>query len=309
MAERNLLLIGQAEEVDPLLPEVRAMMSRQGVYLASDASIPGQTVPLVVTGGELWCVVLDKRLDPERFLPTAQLAGPFYAPGEEQPVDASGPVLMPACPFCGGPPCPIVARADYPYGAAPLVDEYGDDGLHVSGYVFCHECGADGPKHTEWIFSREDYHEIERRGVALWCNRNSRHRAAYTSGLARGLNTYPRPDELQADTAPVVQRAGYYLASFKHKSPSGGVLWWMPNNSGYTPDLEQAGVYFDLKPGYHDSEHTVPVPTDFIARLRVRRVVDAGDSANQIFWSAKSLREALSGSHATGPVTEVDVDG
>ena len=195
MAERNLLLIGKAVEIDPLMPEVRAMMSREGIYLASDSAAPGHTVPLMVMGDALYCVQLDARVDPERFKPTAQISGPFYAPGEEQPLDMRWPVLMPACPFCGGPPCPIVARADYPFGQAPLQDDYGDEGLHVTGYVFCHECGADGPKHTEWIFSREQYAEVERAAVKGWSDRNSRHRAMYTSGLPKGLNLYPRPAE------------------------------------------------------------------------------------------------------------------
>ncbi|HEY0862137.1 MAG TPA: hypothetical protein VGE19_14655 [Pseudoxanthomonas sp.] len=109
-------------------------------------------------------------------------------------------------------------------------------------------------------------------------------------------------------TEGMAVRDGYYLACFKHKSAC-GVLWWMPGNCGYTPDLEQAGVYFELKPGYHDSEHTVPVPVSFINRLRVRRTVDPGDSLNQMFWSAAKLREALGTTPVPEPVMEVDVDG
>ena len=199
MADRNLLLVGQAQEIDLLLPEVRQMMSRQGIYLASDSARPGMTVPLVVSAGELWCMELDTRIDPERFLPTAQIAGPFYAPNEEQPVGQELPVLMPACPFCGGPPCAIVSRADHPYGGAPLQDDYGDDGLPVEGYVFCHECGADGPKHEAIIYTRGDYNVAEREGVRLWCDRTSRHRALYSAGVPEGLNHYPRPARERSD--------------------------------------------------------------------------------------------------------------
>ena len=88
-------------------------------------------------------------------------------------------------------------------------------------------------------------------------------------------------------------RAGYYLASFKRSHDRGYVTWWMANDAGYTSDLNQAGIYTELKPGYHDSEYTVPVPVSFIDRLRVRRMVDVGDSDNRALWTAKDLRAAL----------------
>lgn len=79
----NPILIGKAEEIDLLLPAVRQMMERQGIYLASDTERPGWTVPLVVNAEGLWSMQLDTQLDPERFKDTVQIAGPFYAPGEE----------------------------------------------------------------------------------------------------------------------------------------------------------------------------------------------------------------------------------
>lgn len=88
-------------------------------------------------------------------------------------------------------------------------------------------------------------------------------------------------------------REGYYLASFKRSHDRGYVTWWMADNSGYTSDLNQAGIYTELTPGYHDSEYTVPVPVSFIDRLRVRRMVDVGDSDNRALWTANDLRAAL----------------
>jgi hypothetical protein len=112
---------------------------------------------------------------------------------------------------------------------------------------------------------------------------------------AKGAPWFPLVWDAALTASPVAAQAvtdGYYLASFKHQA-NGSVMWWMPNNAGYTPDLEQAGVYTELTPGYHDSEHTVPVPVSFINGLRVRRVVDPGDSLNSALWSAKSLRAIL----------------
>ena len=34
---------------------------------------------------------------------------------------------------------------------------------------------------------------------------------------------------------------------------------WQKNNQGYTDDLFNAGIYTELKDGYHDSDRTVPV--------------------------------------------------
>jgi hypothetical protein len=111
--------------------------------------------------------------------------------------------------------------------------------------------------------------------------------------------------ERDGDTPAPVH--GFYLACFKHKDLGGSVLWWRPGDAGYSPDLEQAGIYTDLQPGYHDSDHTVPVPVAFIDSLRVRRTVDPGDSLNQMFWSAAKLREALGTAHVPEPVLEVDI--
>jgi hypothetical protein len=84
----NNVLIGKAEEIDLVMPEVRKMLDVQGIYLAADSDRPGYTVPLVCIKGKVYSMVIDTELDHTRFLPTVLIAGPFYAPGEEQ--EASG---------------------------------------------------------------------------------------------------------------------------------------------------------------------------------------------------------------------------
>lgn len=86
---------------------------------------------------------------------------------------------------------------------------------------------------------------------------------------------------------------GHYLASFKRGAERGCIVWWRPDSAGYSTDLAQAGVYAELVPDYHDSAETVPVPTWFIDRCRVRRVVDRGDELNSAFWTPGELRGAI----------------
>ena len=81
---RNTVLLGTAVEIDVVTPEVRKMLDVQGMYLAADTQRPGYTVPLVVIKGKVYSLVIDEELDPSRFHPTVLIAGPFYAPGEEQ---------------------------------------------------------------------------------------------------------------------------------------------------------------------------------------------------------------------------------
>lgn len=86
---------------------------------------------------------------------------------------------------------------------------------------------------------------------------------------------------------------GFYLACYKQPMRDGLVLWWGPDNCGYTTDLSQAGIYYEISPGYHDCDHTVPVPVELVESMRVRRVVDTGDCLNTFLWNAKTLRAEL----------------
>lgn len=106
----------------------------------------------------------------------------------------SQPVAMLPCPFCEGPPVPIVQNA-IPGGCAPLLDLYPDGGLYVDAFVFCHECGAEGShSRIEFLYTRADYFEAEADAVRLWNLRDGRNRACFDGGVAEGLNLYPRPE-------------------------------------------------------------------------------------------------------------------
>lgn len=101
------------------------------------------------------------------------------------------------CPFCEGPPVPIVVK--YPNGGVfPDSEiEAADDGLMIRAFVFCHECGAKGPNVEGFVFSRQDCHEHEDEAVRLWQGRDARHRSLYDGGDRDRLNLYPRDDDLE----------------------------------------------------------------------------------------------------------------
>lgn len=81
MDARNPILMGQAEEIDAVQPNVRAMLASEGFYIGADTAKPGFEVPLVVIGGKVFCMKIDTELAPERFIDTSTLAGPFRAKG------------------------------------------------------------------------------------------------------------------------------------------------------------------------------------------------------------------------------------
>lgn len=74
---KNTILIGQAEEIDLLQPQVRAMLGKEGVYIGGDTKNPDLLVPLVSQGGKVFCLAIDHELAPDRFLDTLTLHGPY----------------------------------------------------------------------------------------------------------------------------------------------------------------------------------------------------------------------------------------
>ena len=74
---KNLLLIGQAEEIDPVQPQVRAMLENEGVYIGGDSKQPELTVILFSQAGKIICMKPDMELAPDRFLDTLTLHGPY----------------------------------------------------------------------------------------------------------------------------------------------------------------------------------------------------------------------------------------
>lgn len=90
--------------------------------------------------------------------------------------------LLPPCPFCYGPPS-LFTRYLNDKGHAPLYQpvNYGDDGLCVVSYVFCHECGAQGEEVGGYAYEDSDVAQLEAEAKNVWSDRNERHRDLYIS--------------------------------------------------------------------------------------------------------------------------------
>ena len=84
---RRPILIGQAEEIpNPnIRPEVHAMLDNEGLYICGDTKNPLVIVPLWSQDGIVQSMKLDKPLDPERFLSTVTLRGPFTPDAKDDP--------------------------------------------------------------------------------------------------------------------------------------------------------------------------------------------------------------------------------
>ncbi|MFN1233382.1 exonuclease domain-containing protein [Enterobacter hormaechei] len=90
--------------------------------------------------------------------------------------------LLPPCPFCYGPPS-LFTHYLTEKGYAPLYQpvNYGDDGLYVGSYVFCHECGAQGEEVGGHAYEDSDVAQLEAEAKKVWSDRNERHRDLYVS--------------------------------------------------------------------------------------------------------------------------------
>lgn len=102
-----------------------------------------------------------------------------------------GKIEMVPCPFCEGPPVPIATNA-IAGGVVRDEDLPAEDGLSVEAYVFCHECGAQGPMVDGLALDKEDCDRMTREAAEAWNLRNARHRDLFDAGERDGLNVYPR---------------------------------------------------------------------------------------------------------------------
>lgn len=69
----------------------------------------------------------------------------------------------------------------------------------------------------------------------------------------------------------------YYLLSLKWSNGKEKYVWWGPDNSGYTEDVNQAGVYTEediaKRPLYYRNTSTYPVPVEIVKQMTSQIVV------------------------------------
>jgi hypothetical protein len=118
------------------------------------------------------------------------------------------PILIAPCPFCCGPPCLFWKFTALVDGRVVEVDEalaLKEDGpdAQIEVRVFCHECGAEGPMARDpehvwapFVWNERSIDEAKRLAIDGWNVRSAKHLFLYTLGVPEGLNTYPRPGEV-----------------------------------------------------------------------------------------------------------------
>lgn len=82
----NTLLIGKAEVLSEIREDIQRMVDNPGIWIVTDENQPGAEIPVVSMDGKLYAIELSTELAPERFLPTARVAGgPYRANEKDQP--------------------------------------------------------------------------------------------------------------------------------------------------------------------------------------------------------------------------------
>lgn len=68
----------------------------------------------------------------------------------------------------------------------------------------------------------------------------------------------------------------YHILSLKYSKFDEPLVWWRGNNSGYTRNLDEAGIYtqeqIDESPGYYNKDDTCAIPIPKV-RAQVEHVV------------------------------------
>ncbi len=74
------ILIGTPEVIDLVPPRIQHMLDNEGLYIGSNPDDPTKgEAPLVSMGGKIYSMVIDKELDPTRFIKGHRIDGPFRA--------------------------------------------------------------------------------------------------------------------------------------------------------------------------------------------------------------------------------------
>lgn len=107
-------------------------------------------------------------------------------------------VKMDPCPFCQGPPC--VTAVDFITRAVvdddrPQTEDFDED---YAAYVWCHECGAQGPEVDSCSLGTYEgmydltVADVVRVAIDRWNNKRADARSAFDAADRNGLNLFPQ---------------------------------------------------------------------------------------------------------------------
>ena len=116
-------------------------------------------------------------------------------------------IKLAPCPFCEGPPC--ISAFDFVTNSPvsihrPQTECFDED---YSAYVWCHDCGAQGPTIDSCSLSTFEHIfdltviDVMRIAAERWNGRHAEARQAYDAGDADGLNLFPRSEESKGGAA------------------------------------------------------------------------------------------------------------
>lgn len=97
------------------------------------------------------------------------------------------------CPFCGGPPAYMAQCLDEGAWKHPMVAISNDNGAFIEAWVFCHECGADGPRAEDICYTQADLDALGKQAYENWNRRDERNKRLYDANVARLSEAAPAP--------------------------------------------------------------------------------------------------------------------
>ena len=87
----------------------------------------------------------------------------------------------------------------------------------------------------------------------------------------------------------------YYLLSIKH-SKYDQYFWWGANDSGYTSDIQKAGIYteerINSRKNYYSNKGVMPVPVEVVEQAVKTVVIPNIDKNEELFNVREHLKTA-----------------
>lgn len=88
----------------------------------------------------------------------------------------------------------------------------------------------------------------------------------------------------------------YYLLSIKH-SKYDQYSWWGPNDSGYTANIQTAGIYteeqINSRKNYYSNKGVMPVPVEVVEQAVKTVVIPNIDKNSELFKIQEHLKTAI----------------